>query len=580
MPSQDAEAYFQALAPAPAPASAAGGAAGSQDGEAYFQQFAPQPAARGSQIAGAGPATAAQNTSWYRPLVLAGQEALRGGASLLSSLAGPTLPGQSVPLGPVGMSPAGLLANAFAPARPGPPVPSIAQTAAPWLAWPGFTPGQGPHPELENLQAAGIEGAIGAIPMALAGVPPLGAGALGAAGGLAAEATNELAPGHPLLAGVAGLAPGLLAAGASGLLGKSELQSLAEGLGTSKTLQEAGEKLQPAAQEWFDKILPAKEAAVWQPLDAAMHSEALPKGPITPLTNFRSALQAITSQAGELSGVAAKLQPKLAAGLLEELDKVSGTGIGPSRALASGAPTYWDNVRQIRTMLGKAMTDPSSELSKSLGQQNLEHLYAGITQDLGETAAANGAGPAFTAANAESSRLRGIGEESIAPLVAPKVTPGAATTAALRNASKDGARLADLRAELPDAVNELASAHLLQTPRGWARLSPEAQAALVPDPTVRARIGSAVARALGQPSEITKLGREMVGGSVGEMLGVLGSHLTGAGELVGGATGGLAGMVAPPVLRATGVLVGNPGMLRLPAASGLGARNALVDQGQ
>ena len=61
----------------------------------------------------------------------------------------------------------------------------------------------------------------------------------------------------------------------------------------------------------------------------------------------------------------------------------------------------WENAKQLRTSIGKAMGTP--ELVQSVGMDNLKNAYAGIASDMRDTAADNGAGD-FDNANAVSSQ--------------------------------------------------------------------------------------------------------------------------------------------------------------------------------
>lgn len=80
--------------------------------------------------------------------------------------------------------------------------------------------------------------------------------------------------------------------------------------------------------------------------------------------------------------------------------------------------------------------------------------------------------------------------------VANAATPEKSFGVAMQDANSGGSRLSALRTHLPDATDELASAHLLQTPKGWAKLSDEAKEALVPDAGMRARIDDAVSKTM------------------------------------------------------------------------------------
>jgi hypothetical protein len=398
-----------------------------------------------------------------------------------------------------------------------------------------------------------IAEATGANPL-LAGVMPLAT----AGGALGGEAANQLFPGSKA-AEIAGGAIGGLGAGGVGalarsLMGARSLATIAKSLGQSETQQQAGAALQGHASTWLSTTLPAAEAEVWKPVDAAMHTADLPQGPNTPITSYVKTLDDITTGGGVLSGQLQKMRPTLPDQLKGQLDKsLVGMGISPS----------WDDVRELRSAIGQGMVDSKSPL-QSIGQKNLDRLYAAVTQDLNKTADQAGAGDLFSTANSESSRLRGLAEDNIGPLVAPGVTPEKAMDVAMGQAKKGGTNLATLRAVLPDeATNELAAAHLLQTPKGWAKLAPEAKAALVPDPTTRSRIDSAVQALANHPAPgsdkltVQAILGEGLGQAIAPML-----HLDPGLMAISGA-------VVPPVLAGARTVARNPSALRFPAAGAL-----------
>ena len=486
-------------------------------------------------------------------------------------------------------------------------------------------PGRGPYPSAEVLGNAGLEGLGTAIPLAATGGPVLPQLAAGVAGGLAGEGMSRLLPGNSLAPIGAGLLGGIAGQGIVSALSPGALEREARSLGTSTTRQEAGVAIQQHAQNWLDNVLPDAEARVWSPLDSALHSETLPSGPVVDLPNFEKTLRSIVQEDAadpRKTAISAVLQPGLPRKILDtmlgrdqEIPKpnfltppsirTGGTGT-PSAVLPSGlrpinppeanetikpggslrpmvsaastgtdsiAPVDWDFARQIRTMIGNGMNDVKNPL-QSIGQRNLSKMYGAITQDLGEAAKTAGAGDLFSTANAESERLRSIAEKNIGPLVQPKITPETAATMALSKSTLGGTNLQVLRDQIPDAINELASAHLLQTPKGWNSLSKEAKEALVPDGAQRARIDTAVENFSAKDSSpLTRAAEKLGGMGTGEIGGVLLNALfPHVDPLTAGALGGAAGMLLPHVERAGAAAIRHP---RLPLAAAAGAANAL-----
>jgi len=496
------------------------------------QSPAPQPAAA---------------SDWRRLPVIAGN-------ALISGLA----QGADLAMGPIYRAAADM---------PSPPTgsPRVVQPLGPNLS--SIAAAHNPLPQIppespvERYGSAAITGAASALPMTLLG-QPLATLAAGGAGGAASEAANELVPGSKAAELGAGLVAGLGTAGLASLA-RGGLYSLAKGLGKSETQQQAGEILQAQARDWLDNDYDRLHNLAAQPLDNAMHTSQYPNGPPTPVGNLINELQSITSKGGAYSGAASTIQPTIAQRLLDELVTPTRSPIGT-----------WDDARDLRTLIGKGLVgDP---YLRPLGQENLARMYKGITADLQNTAGVNGASDLFNNFNAESTRLHELAEQRIEPIVTA-ADPEKAFDIAMRGSSKGGSNLAALRATLPgNAVDEMAAAHLLQTPKKWTTLSDEAKAALVPDLATRSRIDDAVAaQGAKSPSSMKMLYDELVSGSAGEMLGALGHGLMpgNPSEIMGGAAGGLAGLAAPYVARGVASIVRNPARVQVPLAGVAGANS-------
>ena len=278
-------------------------------------------------------------------------------------------------------------------------------------------------------------------------------------------------------------------------LASAGIESVAAAHGQSQTLQDAGTALQNAARDWLNNTLPAKQAAVWDPVNSTIGSDAP-----TPLNVFSRALSDITSSAGKLEPLARLLRPGTPDRLKNALEGVLGT---PEAEELSGGPPVvptWGDVQKLRTILGSAMSNPAT--IRDVGQQNLAHLYSSITQDMRGSAAANG-GPdalsAFDAANVESRRLFGIAQGPLARVIGgptPDIrfdpAPGKIASSLLSGGRVGDSDLVALKSEgLP--IGELAAAQLREDPSAWQKLSPEAQGTLIPDPNARQAVDSALA---------------------------------------------------------------------------------------
>lgn len=413
----------------------------------------------------------------------------------------------------------------------------------------------------ERAFSGGIEGGAAAAPLLLAGPE---AGIIpGLVGGTTGGAVEGLT-GSPAAGAAAGVISGLAGTGISSLL-SGGLERIASRLGGSETLQQAGEALQDSAREWKRTVMPAAEAAVWGPVDAA-----IPPHTPTFLTNYGQALQDLTTRAPSQAATAAVLTPATTRRL--------------SSALTS---TYasWEDARAIRSMLGEAMSNP--KLFPDLGPKQISTLYRAVTEDLHDAALGVGADDLFNAANAESARLHAIGEGPMSRLVtgiSREVTdrpPEAVASSLLSAGRRGGSDLGVLREAIPDAVDELAAAHLRVNSRGWSGLAPEAQQALIPEDWMRQRVSRAIP---GPPPRIGSHSLQaLVGGTAAHSAGMLLGHFfpetQGTNPLITGAASELMGLAAPSAWRGARALVYNPGLAVAPAVGGYGGGNTLVPPG-
>lgn len=429
---------------------------------------------------------------------------------------------------------------------------------------PGFDP---EHAAAERIGATTMQGLGSAIPQAgiTAATGGIGAAlpvlAAGAAGGLAGGAVHEVLPNGSGAETTAGFLTG---AGVQGLASKfatNTVKSVAKSLGSSKTLQEGGEALQDAARTWRTVDMPAKEAEAWAPVDAAIPATAP-----TDLHHFATALDDISKSAPSLQPLADRLSKRLPAQLLDDLNNKTLVGLG--------APAPWADVRTIRSMLGDAKSDP--KLIQDIGEQNINKLYAAITQDLNVTASVHGAGDAFAAANAESTRLRGIADGPMSAIIkSPKegaegIKPEDAAARLLSGGKRGGTDLATLRQEIPEGLDELAASHLQTTPNAWAKLSPEAKEALVTDKSARKKLDRAMPPSAPPAPPEGSIGGLLLGEAAGNLAGhLMSQHLSPeAGTVLGAAVG----YGYPLVKHGVKNLLTHPG---LPFAGAVGGSNAL-----
>jgi hypothetical protein len=147
------------------------------------------------------------------------------------------------------------------------------------------------------------------------------------------------------------------------------------------------------------------------------------------------------------------------------------------------------------------------------------------------------------------------------------IKPEAAASSLLAGGKKGATDLAALRTEVPEAVDELAAAHL-RSAKPWTNMSPEAQAALVPEVGARAVLNSAIPKTVSGLSTTNNLVRSLLGELGGEHLAplVLGNAL-GLGHASD--VGAVAGLTVPLLYQGGKAIAKNPLMLTGPAAGAL-----------
>lgn len=491
----------------------------------------------------------AQRSGWTRYPMMAGSELMRG------IFAGAGIPGDIESAMGYGDGQTQIPNSPFS-------IPQL-PTSQQMIDWGGkhglvdrsdLIPGWGEHPQVEHMLASTARG-VGAVVPSLplggegAALPIL---ASGGAGGAASELAHQAYPDSTMLPLEAGIIGGGLAGGAAtvasrtvnALGGKynsigqafsdaempfrsaaltsehgstqlatrasvplaktesdfiSSVSKTADSMGSSITAQDAGKFAQDRAREWLSKTMPAKEAAAWSPVDSA-----IPKTTPVVIGAFEHSLNDIVTKGGSLAPLEKLLRPALPERLLKALDKHTLNSLGIS-------PT-WGDVRQLRSAVGDAMTNP--KVSADIGEQNLKRLYASLTDDLRATARNQGAGDLFDRANAESTRLHSFADGPVAKLVSgkrpdavadPKPEDAANTFIASGTLRRGGSDLAHLNSELPDVTKELASVKIRQIAgiddpklvpakataqfaKQWESMSPEARTALFRDPAVAKRL--------------------------------------------------------------------------------------------
>lgn len=244
--------------------------------------------------------------------------------------------------------------------------------------------------------------------------------------------------------------------------------------------QDAGEHLRESVGKWYNESLPKQLDAVWEPLN-----KAIPKDAPVKLDNFGRILDSIDKKAGAAQPLVDRLVPGLPSGLKKTLANIV------DGQITAGLPGFtWDNIKTLRTALGDAMRNP--KIMPDIGENNLRALYAGLTEDLRNTAKTAGAEPLFDAANEASKKLFATAEGPVRKVLDPAKSPGDVAKGLASKARVDATDLATLREIAPVAVDSLAAAGLKID--DWNKYTPAAKAQLIPDPTMRREIEFALAQ--------------------------------------------------------------------------------------
>lgn len=425
------------------------------------------------------------------------------------------------------------------------------------------SPSLAPQSTPERLTQAAAEGIGTALPMLPLGAEALPTLAAGGASGVASEGAHQLWPDSTLFPIAAGIAAGGAVQGARGLLAGNTVENIANQLGQSKTLEDAGKELQTGARNWLTNTMPQHLANLWAPVD-----QAIPATTEVPLNQTMGVLRGMVGKGGSIQKAVAELSPKLVPRLLDILENKTPVGVGVN-------PT-WQEVRDLRSAIGDAKVNPQTV--KDISAQQIDALYAAVTGDLGS--AARGVSPQaeqlFNQANQESSRLYQIAEGPVRRIVASDkpsakdIAPERVANSLLLGTKKGGTNLATIRQILPDETDELAAVGIRQ-PNLWNQMSPEGKNALVPDQQMRTSLDRAMPQATPKGSPLTAAAESTAGTLLGGAWSGLLAHAghLGVNPMVAQQFGEAVGGTAPIIYNIGKHLIVNPNQMALPALGGV-----------
>jgi len=387
---------------------------------------------------------------------------------------------------------------------------------------------------------------------------------------LAGEAAHEAFPSSTLAPILGGLAASTAGITLGSILGGNRLEAVATQLGDSTTMQQSGDQLQSAVRDWKSNVLPMKLDALASPLDSK-----LSHNPSVDLTEFESTLHSMTTKAGTAQPLSDLLTSRLPGQLSSRLASLPvGTIINsPSGDHISIPAIPYLDARALRSDLGQLMANP--KLIPGADQSTIKGLYRALSSDIGTTASANGASSEWDSFNQGSNKLYSTAEgpmSRVASDINPTndtINPETAATRLLSSGKKGGSDLQALRTEVPTAVDELAAGHLRTNPGLWPKLSPEAQAALIPNESHRAIVDSATRGGAKPLASLAHVNEAALSGAAGDLAAHALGMFPGSPEIPA-----LVGIAAPAVARGLKNIVTNPEKLAYPATGAI-AGNAV-----
>jgi len=303
---------------------------------------------------------------------------------------------------------------------------------------------------------------------------------------------------------------------------------------TIATAQEFGQSAQEIARNWWNVVKPQKIAQYAQDLYSRLPTGTAVADVPAPINNLAASLHGINTTAGTLEPLAQALKPRLGAQLYRtfesEFESPAATrsveGL-PEQGVAArpSEPVTLSDLLQLRTALGDAMAD--SRITSDIGKDNVKRLYAAASADAGAALQEVGVNPRYwNEYNEKTSRLYNLAEGPVSDIIS---TGKAAEETifpeniASKIPDKGGSWLEAIRSE-PElaAIADNYAAHTIRgkvasgtiehkfggegSADAWRGLSPEAQAAMIPDPAQRAQLNAAIA----SREELPQKGKELL----------------------------------------------------------------------
>jgi hypothetical protein len=335
------------------------------------------------------------------------------------------------------------------------------------------------------------------------------------------------------------------------------------------TAQDAGQIVQNRLHDWRQNTFPAEQDAVWAPL-----SQRLAGASVDP-SGYRTALQRAATDPA-LDSLPAIQKSFAQAKIQEWLDALN-------KDVPPGQNMSWEQAMAVKRRIGDQMGTP--EIVGSIGDDALKSIYGSLAGDMKTTAAANGQGGLFDAANAvtinghqfidgtvsKAIQKNNLNQETIRPdAAANSLLLDNAAMQQLRDRVPEAAdalaayKLRSMAAAKPSALGDTSTGTFATNLRAMGRNDPEGTRALFSDPSVAQNVRD-LGTVANQFRDVERNANTSKTGIANAVLG-LGGQLANAamgGGVEGAAAVGLGSLGLPYV---GGRIITNPGLIKLMAA--------------
>lgn len=247
----------------------------------------------------------------------------------------------------------------------------------------------------------------------------------------------------------------------------NSIENTAQGLGSSRTMTDAGLALQQGARDWMKNWRGQQQLA-----EAAVTAKVAPNTPVD-VGDVQKLLNDLASKMPSAKPIADIMTNPVYNKLSNALNASAAPQYAVAQTLPGGARIVqqtgsslpWTDMRAWRSAVGDELQN--SLLSKDGNQEAWRRLYGSLSGALGDAATKAGAGSEWAAANSITNKGHLFTETTLSdilnhPGAQNTVRPEDAAQVALNGAGRGGSTLQMLRQEMPQASDELAAFKLRQ----------------------------------------------------------------------------------------------------------------------